>query len=128
MDQESIKIGSAKQSAIKCILTNVSPKSYSLLCSHLAFSHGQRNSGISDQLLSLDWIWPGSMAPRLPTDAEDVARRAAAPVARRIIPSHLHQARLAEHRPPGWTSLPELALVRSSWITILPLPWKNMTS
>ena len=89
-DNVEIKIGQAKQRAVRNILSFASPKSYLLMQAHQSIL-GVLRSGITDQILSWKHMWPTS-APSpdmMPNEAEEIARQSAAQVARKSVCSRL---------------------------------------
>ena len=89
-DNVEIKIGQAKQRAIRNILSFASPKSYLLMQTHQSIL-GVLRSGVTDQILSWKHMWPTS-APcpdMMPNEAEEIARQSAAQVARKSVCSRL---------------------------------------
>lgn len=86
-----IKIGTAKQQAIKNILMSATPSSFRSMTTHLSFTGGERRSALSPEVLAWKHLWTGSQAPegQTPTEPEEIARRASAATARKSLPSRI---------------------------------------
>ena len=92
-DSMEIKIGSLKQQAVKNILMYCTPESYRMMCCHMSnfVGGGERQSALRAEALSWKHFWPGSPPPpdQIPNEAEEVARRSAAGVARKLLPERV---------------------------------------
>ena len=79
-DEDRIKIGFRRLKAIQQVLGKATPASYEALQLHLVWAGDYALSALSDEALSLDFIWPSSLPPEqsLPDEATLVARDAAA--------------------------------------------------
>ena len=92
-DSMEIKIGSLKQQAVKNILMYCTPESYRMMCCHMSnfVGGGERQSALRAETLSWKHFWPGSPPPpdQIPNEAEEVARRSAAGVARKLLPERV---------------------------------------
>ena len=80
-----IKIGTAKQTAIKHMLNYCTFESYRALQCHLSFFS---ESSVNESVLSWKHLWPTSMPAdgMFPSEAEEYARRAGAAAAAKLVP------------------------------------------
>ena len=83
-----IKIGTAKQTAIKHMLNYCTFESYRALQCHLSFFS---ESSVNESVLSWKHLWPTSMPAdgMFPSEAEEYARRAGAAAAAKLVPPRL---------------------------------------
>ena len=90
-DEDRIKIGTRRLKAIQQILGKATPYSFEALQLHLVWAGDYALSALSDEALSLDFIWPNSLPPDacLPDEATLVARDAASHANRDRIPNGL---------------------------------------
>ena len=90
-DEDRIKIGNRRLKAIQQILGKATPSSFEALQLHLVWAGDYALSALSDEALSLDFIWPNSLPPSasLPDEATLVARDAASHATRDRIPNSL---------------------------------------
>ena len=90
-DEDRIKIGTRRLKAIQQILGKATPSSFEALQLHLVWVGDYVLSALSDEALSLDFIWPNSLPPSacLPDEATLVARDAAAHAHRDRMPKDL---------------------------------------
>lgn len=89
--QHEIKIGTQKLTAVKNILMGCTPRSYQDMMHHMSVMEGEAKSALTDFVLSVKWIYPGTPPPegQVPTDLEEMARRQAASTALKLIPAKL---------------------------------------
>ena len=86
-DEDRIKIGTRRLSAIRKILSFATPKSYETLQLHLVWAGDYAVSALSDDCLAMDYIWPNSLMPdqALADEVALVARDAASKSHRDLI-------------------------------------------
>lgn len=92
-----IKIGTTKVTAIKNLFQFVTPQGYRMMMHHNSICGGERRSAFGEHVLSWRYLWPGSAPPdnMMPTEAEEVARRGAASLQRKMLPDRVTQLDLA---------------------------------
>ncbi|CAE7219493.1 unnamed protein product [Symbiodinium sp. CCMP2592] len=75
LDQSSIKIGTQRQTAIKCVLQHFTRPAWETCTHHMAWTYSAANSAFSDALLSWTHLYPGSQPPQscLPTEVQVLA-------------------------------------------------------
>ncbi|CAE7240935.1 unnamed protein product [Symbiodinium necroappetens] len=75
MDQSSIKIGTQRQTAIKCVLQHFTRQAWETCTQHMAWTYSAANSAFSDALLSWTHLYPASPPPPscLPTEVQVLA-------------------------------------------------------
>lgn len=92
-EEAEIKIGTQKQQAIKNILLRSTPESYRMMCRHLSnfVRGGEKRSAVTPEVLAWKHLWPMSSPPegQSPSEAEEIARRTAAGVTRRLLPDRV---------------------------------------
>ena len=86
-----MKIGTTKKDAIKNILNYATPASYKIVMHQTSFAGGDKRSGLTDFVLFWKHLWTASPPPdgQIPTEAEEVARRSNASVARKLLPERV---------------------------------------
>ena len=86
-----VRIGTAKQNAIKQVLQLASPESYKSMLLHVSVCGGERRSSLTDTVLNWKHLWPGSAAPesQVPNALEELARKAGAAAAEKLVPKGL---------------------------------------
>ena len=86
-DEDRIKIGTRRLSAISKILSFATPKSYEILQLHLVWAGDYTVSALSDECFNMDYIWPNTSMPAqaLADEAALVARDAASQSHRDLI-------------------------------------------
>ena len=89
--QPEIKIGTTKQAAIKNLLNYVTPEAYQAMMYHVSFSGGERRSAFTESVLAWKHLWTTSAPPdnMVPSEPEEVARRSAAAMQRKMLPDRV---------------------------------------
>ena len=89
--QPEVKIGTTKREAIKNILNFATPESYKAMMHHTSFCGGDKRSALTDNVLAWKHLWTTSPPPdgQVPTEAEEVARRANASMTKRLLPERV---------------------------------------
>ena len=92
-ETSEIKIGTQKQQAIKNVLMGCTPESFRMMCCHLSnfVGGGEKRSALTPEVLAWRHLWPMSPVPdgQAPSEAEEVARRSAAGVTKRLLPDRV---------------------------------------
>ena len=85
-----IKIGSTKLSAIRNILNFATPESYKSMMHHMSFAGGER-SALTENVLAWRHLWTSSPPPdgQVPTEPEEIARRSAVRMQRKLLPDRV---------------------------------------
>ena len=86
-----VKVGTTKKDAIKNILNYATPTSYKSMMHHVSFAGGEKRSALTDVILAWKHLWTTSLPPdgQIPSEAEEVARRSNASVARKLLPERV---------------------------------------
>ena len=63
VDQTSIRIGTQRQTAIKCVLQHFTRQAWETCTRHMSWTYSTANSAFSDALLSWTHLYPGSLPP-----------------------------------------------------------------
>ncbi|CAE7456581.1 unnamed protein product [Symbiodinium natans] len=80
-DQESVKLGTLRQQAIKNILMGWTKRAWLLASSHVSWAQGATSSALSDAVLTWKFLYTGSDTPPSwrPTDCQSLAAQQARP-------------------------------------------------
>ena len=83
------------------MLMHCTAKSWVDISAHVLFSANQKSSCFIDDVLNAQDIWPNSVPPAgtFPSEAQEIARRAGAPAALKMIPPGLKVGPLDYHSP-----------------------------
>jgi hypothetical protein len=83
-----LRIGRRRLMAMKAFLSGATDAVYDELNNHLCIVGDYKASVVSDDLLQLKWLYPGSKIPKehMPTEAELATRDAVAEISLRLIP------------------------------------------
>ena len=97
--QAEVRLGTARQSAIKNLLLHSTTRSFQALEKHISYIGGVSRSAVSDTMLNFKGLWPGSCASEswFPSPAEEATRNAARRT--EVIPKRLRTASLEYNQP-----------------------------
>ena len=78
-DQEMVTVGTERRIAILNVLRYCTKDSWSLMLMHSSWCQNQRQSAISDAILSWPFLWPRSKTPvgSFPTEQQELASSSA---------------------------------------------------
>ncbi|CAK9033449.1 unnamed protein product, partial [Durusdinium trenchii] len=87
-DQEAVRLGTTRCTAIRNILRYATKESWAWMTSHVSWCQGYRQSALSDQLLASKFLWPMSPSPPglLPNEQQEASARMASDMALRMVP------------------------------------------
>ena len=78
-DQEMVMVGTERRNAILNVLKHATSESWKRMVMHLSWCQNQRQSAISDAILSWPHLWPRSKTPvgSFPTEQQELASASA---------------------------------------------------